>query len=608
MRMKSVLKYGTRALVLMTLLSLTMVAIGFGVFTKQVANAEIPVAPNSMEEEKPITIYASDGVTKIATLQPPDGVRTVVPSYKVSDNMKDALVSAEDRTFWDNYGFSFIGTARAAVDQARNVPGAGGGSGITQQLVKNTLVGNEHSLERKWKELVSSTKLTAAWTKDDIITSYLNIIYFGRGALGVEEAAQAYFNVSAAELDKSQSALLAGVIQAPSQHDPFINPDSAHARFEYVKDQMLRNGFITQEEYDNMEFPEVAEYTGPKSSTGTDGANGHIVTQALEELEAQGYTKDKLHSVGASVITTIDMNVQNKVVETGQNASANHGVSVGIATIDPKTGAVRGIYGGDDGYGYDLSKAPQMTGSTFKTFALASALDQGASLDEQIDSSNYSVNGVVTRNSGGQQSGMISLREATKQSLNTVFYRLQAQYGGPESTREYAQRLGVDATLSEDDGTVAQSIVLGSYGTSPLQLASGYATIANDGMRNDRHIVDRVKTSNGQQIMKVNTHPIQVIPSAVTRGIDSALAPIAEYSNNNQLGGGKFGYMKTGTVALNDYSNRDALSAGYTDNAATAVWVGTKQPGEALVSPIEGPIWGAGLPSRIWRDIMTEIG
>lgn len=591
------------------LLGLTIGTIGFSIFTNQVADAKIPDTPTSMEEEKPINFYASDGTTVIATLQPPGGVRTVVPHYKISNYMKDALVAAEDKTFWDNYGFSFLGTAQAAVKHLKNDPNAGGGSGITQQLVKNTLVGDEYSLDRKWKELLSSTKLTASWTKDDIITSYLNVVYFGRGALGVEEAAQAYFGVSAAELDLSQSALLAGIIQAPSQHDPYINPDSAQMRFDYVRDQMLENKLISQDEYDNMSFPKVREYTGPKSSTGIDGPNGHIITQALSELNAKGFSEDKLYSIGASVVTTIDMRTQNVVVENGQKASAQHNVSVGIATVDPKSGAVRGIYGGDDGTGYDLSNNPQMTGSTFKTFALAAALDNGISLDTPIDSSNYSVNGVVTQNSGGQQSGMVSLREATKQSLNTVFYRLQNMLpGGPSTTREYAQKLGVDAPLTEPDGSTAQSIVLGSYGSSPLQLASGYATLANDGVRNDRHIVDHVSTSNGQRVMKSDSHPIEVISPGVTRDVDAALAPIADYSNGNQLSNGKFGYMKTGTVALDNYSNRDALSAGYTDNASTAVWVGTKEPGQALVSPIEGPIWGAGLPSRVWRDIMNEVG
>ena len=608
-KIKIISKYALRTLIVTLLLGITLGLVGVSVFASQLDEAEIPESPTSMNQSKPIKFLASDGETVLATIQPEDGVRTVVPSYMISKHMKDAVVAAEDKHFWHNPGFSVVGTAGAVVKHLKNDPNAGGGSGITQQLIKNTVTGDEYSLDRKWNELLSSVNLTAKWTKDDIITAYLNTVYFGRGALGVQEAAQAYFGVNAGELDPSQSALLAGIIQAPSKHDPFVNPESSHYRFEYVKQQLIDNGSVSPEEANAMEFPEVKEYNGAKASTGLDGANGHIITQALDELQDAGFSKDDLHNIGANVVTTIDIDKQNFIVNKAQEEKKRHGVNISIATINPKNGAIIGIYGGDNGTGYDLSNNPQMTGSTFKVFPLAAALDHGISLDTPIDSSNYVVNGVVTQNDGGQQSGMVSIREATKQSLNTVFYRLQTMYpGGSTTTREYAHRMGVDAPLSEPDGSVAQSIVLGSYGTSPLQLANGFATIANDGVRNDRHIVEHVLTTNGQQVYKSDSHETQVISSDVTRNIDSALAPIAAYSNGNQLTNGKTGYLKTGTVALDGYYNRDALAAGYTDDAATAVWVGSLEDGTPLVSPIEGSIWGAGLPSRIWRDVMNYVG
>lgn len=608
-RFKKIRKYTFRFMVFMILTCMTLGLSGLAVFATQLDQAQIPDAPTSMEQSKPINIYANDGTTLLATLQPEEGVRTIVSSDKISEYMKKTLISAEDKTFYDNLGFSIMGTAQAAYRHLRNDPNAGGGSGITQQLAKNTIVGDDYSINRKWNELLSSVKLTASWTKDDIITAYLNTVYFGRGALGIEEAAQAYYGVHAGELNLSQSALLAGIIQAPSQHDPYVNEESAKNRFEYVRQQLLDNELITQEEYDSMEYPEVKKYRGPKQSTGLEGPNGHIVTQTMQELANKGYDKEKLHAIGASIVTTIDMNTQETIIEKARTTSETHGVQVGVATIDPRDGSIRGIYGGENGTGYDLSNNPQMTGSTFKVFPLAAALDNGIKLDQSVDSSNYTVNGVVTKNSGGQESGYISIREATKQSLNTVFYRLQTMYnGGAETTKEYAHKMGVDAPLAESNGATAESIVLGSYGTSPLQLASGYATIANDGVRNDRHIVDHVLTNNGQQTYKVNTHSIRVLDSRVTREIDSALSPIAAYSNGNQLTNGKKGYLKTGTVALNEYSNRDALAAGYTDEASTVVWLGTYEAGTPLVSPIEGSIWGAGAPSRLWRDIMNVVG
>lgn len=606
--MKKIGRILFRIMVVMALALVTCAVCGGYYFGSQVRSVEIPDTPSSMDQAKPITFTYSDGVTILGQLQPEEGVRTVVPGERISMHMKNAIVSAEDKTFWDNYGFSARGITAAAIRHLKNDPHAGGGSGITQQLVKNTLVGDEYSLERKWNELLSSVRLTARWDKDDIISAYLNIVYFGRGALGVEEAAQSYFGVSAAELNLPQSILLAGMVQAPSEYDPILNPEDAQTRFNYVADEMVDNGFITAQERADLVFPQAREYTGKKPDVGTKGTTGLLITQALNELETNGFDRKKLHSIGATVVTTIDQHVQQVVTDNAVSAEDQHGVRIGVATIDPHTGGILASYGGRDGTGYDVAVNPQMTGSTFKLFALTAALDNGIGLDTAIDSSNYVVNGVVTQNSGGQQSGMVSLREATKQSLNTVFYRLQQMYpGGPRTTREYAQRMGVDAPLAEPDGSTAESIVLGSYGTSPQQLATGYATVASDGTRNDRHIVSRVLTSNGQQTYRADPHPTTVLDPSITRQIDQALLPIAAYSNGNQLSG-KTGYMKTGTVALNNYSNRDALAVGYTDNASTAVWVGTNEAGDALVSPIEGAIWGAGLPSRLWKNIMNEVG
>ena len=168
--------------------------------------------------------------------------------------------------------------------------------------------------------------------------------------------------------------------------------------------------------------------------------------------------------------------------------------------------------------------------------------------------------------------------------------------------------MGVDAPLSEKDGSVNKALVLGAYGTSPIQLATGFSTIANNGIRNDRHIVDKVMTQNGQLEYKNNSHPTRVLSDHTAQDIDKALEPIAAYSNNNQLSG-KTGYVKTGTVALGDSGqNRDALAAGYTDNLALGIWMGALEDGAPVTDANGGMMWGAGAPTTLWRDILNEVG
>ena len=579
-----------------------LIASGF-VFVNGVSKADIP--DPATQDKTSIGIYASDGVTQLARVYPEDGVRRVVDNNQISQDMKNAIVSAEDRTFYGNPGFAPKRILKAALGHAKGNENAGGASTLTQQYVKNTLVGDEVTLERKWKEVLSATKLTASWEKDDIISSYLNTVFYGRRSIGIEKAAQNYFNVHAGELDVAQSALLAGLVQSPSSLNPDVDIDAAKERFEYVIGQMKRNGYIDENE--KIDFPVVVPYENKDVSTGISDANGHIVSEVFKELERKGFDREKLFNMGASIVTTIDPRVQNSVVKNASGAARYHGVSVGVTAIDPRTGSIRGIYGGDNGQGFNTATSPQMHGSVFKVFTLAAGLENGIGLDTVISSAPYEADGIMLNNSDGMTCGSCNLAEATKQSLNTVFYRLQDMIpGGPEETRRIAQLMGVSAELS-DDGYVAKSITLGSYGASTAQMASGFATIANNGVRNDTHIVDKVVTGNGKDAYKVNTHPQRVISESTAQQIDSALAPIPAYSNGNQLSG-KAGYGKTGTVALGDTgANRDAAMAGYTDNMAVSVWMGNSD-GSPLYEAGGSMMWGAGAPATTWKNILNEIG
>lgn len=604
-RVRKFFKIVGRTFTVLLALSLTLASIGAWYFTISVSNADTPDKPNELKDKSAVTILAADG-SELAKVYPPGGTRKIVSPDSIPQSMKDALVSAEDSSFYKNPGFDPLRIAAAGFGHLSGNSSAGGASTLTQQFVKNELVGDDYSLERKWKEVLSATKLTAEWDKDDIISGYLNIVYFGRGATGVEKAAQSYFGIRAAELNKSQSAFLAGVIQSPSVHDPAINEESAKQRFNYVVGQMRDNGYLSPEE--KLEFPETIPPKPTDTSTGIEGPNGHIVTMVEKELNSHGMSMEQMFTMGARINTTIDPRVQDSVVRNSQSASRSNGIRVSSVATDPSTGSIRGIYGGDDGQGFNYATEPQMTGSTFKVFTLAAGLENGHGLGTQLSSAPYFADGLELGNSGGATCGVCSLGEATKQSLNTSFYRLQDMLPqGPKTTREMAQRLGVEESLEDEGGFVAKSITLGSYGTSMKSMSHAMATIANNGYYNDQHIIDNIITRNDNTVYKVDTHGRQVLASSITNDIDRALEPIPAYSNGNQLSG-KTGYGKTGTVQLGDTGqNRDAIMIGYTDNMALSVWTGTDD-GSPLVDANGAMIWGAGVPATTWKNILNEVG
>lgn len=601
--MKTFARISWRFMVVMLLSLITIATVGGFVFVKGVDAAPVPHNPQAMKTKSAINIVAIDGITPIATIQPPEGTSEIVNARNISPYIKKSLIAAEDSSFQSNPGFAPQRILSAAYGHLVGNPNAGGGSTITQQLVKNTLVGDEMSLDRKWRELLSATKLTATWDKDDIISSYLNVVYFGRGAIGVEKASQAYFGKHASELSLSESALIAGVIQSPSRHDPAVNMESAQYRFDYVKEQLRDNNLITDKEYASMEFPHTIEPKPLDPSTGLSNETGHIASQALQELAAQGIDKDELFNQGATIVTTIDPKVQQVVVDSARNAQNSSGLISAVVSVDNATGGVRGMYGGDDGLGYDRAYNEQLTGSTFKIFTLTAALDSGvASLDTPVSSEPYVIGNHTVNNSEGMSCGTCSIAEATKQSLNTSFYRIvdmlpqQAQ-----SVADMAHRLGVTSPLKEQDGSVNHSITLGTYGTSMRDMAFATSTILNGGTKMKNHIVDNVENRNKQVIYRVDNKGERVISPETANNVKTALAPIADYSNGNGIG--KPSYAKTGTTEHPSLpGNRDGIMVGGSDTLTTAVWMGM-----ADGSP-RADLWGATHPASLWSTIMRQVG
>ena len=580
--------------------------------------------PGDIRTSQVSTILASDG-SEIAKIVPPEGNRVDVDISQVPVHVRDAVMAAEDRDFYTNPGFSISGFARAVRNNlfGRDIQG---GSTITQQYVKNALVGDQRygvrGLIRKAKELVISTKMSQQWSKDEVLQSYLNIIYFGRSAYGVSAASRAYFDKPVEQLTVAEGALLAALIQRPSTLDPSVDAEGALERWNWVLDGMVTIGALSKQDRAGQVFPLTVPPDKAKTENLTTGPNGLIERQVTKELlELFNIDEDTLNTQGLQITTTIEPQAQSAAVDAaaayldGQMPE----MRTAVVSIDPRTGGVRAYYGGTDATGFDFAQAGLPTGSSFKVFTLVAALEQGMGLGYQVDSSPLKVDDKLTiTNVDGAGCGTCNIAEALKQSLNTSFYRLMLKLkNGPEDVADAAHRAGiaesfpgVNYTLSEDGvgGPSAPGVVLGKYDTRVIDMASAYATLADSGVYHRPHFVQRVVNAQGDVLFDVTAEDAageRRIEAAVADNVTAAMQPIPGWSAGHNMAGGRLSAAKTGTHQLGDTgANRDAWMVGFTPSLSTAVWVGTVKGDQPLVNSWGGSVYGSGLPADIWKATM----
>ena len=579
--------------------------------------------PGDIRTNQVSTILANDG-SVLAQIIPPEGNRIDINISQVPVHVRQAVIAAEDRNFYTNPGFSLSGFARAIRSDLLGGD-LQGGSTITQQYVKNDLVGSAQSgwsgLIRKAKELVIATKMSGEWSKDDVLQAYLNIIYFGRGAYGISAATKAYFDKPVEQLTVSEGALLAALIRRPSLLDPAIDPEGSAARWNWVLDGMVDIKALSPQERAAQVFPATVPPDQAHAQNQTTGPTGLIERQVTKELlQLFNIDERSLNTQGLQITTTIDPKAQQAAEKAvskylhGQDSA----MRAAVVSIDPRNGGVEAYYGGPDANGFDFAQAGLQTGSSFKVFALIAALEQGIGLGYQVDSSPVTVDGIKITNVEGESCGTCNIAQALKISLNTSYYRLMLKLkNGPEDVAAAAHQAGVATsfpgvthTLSEDGqgGPPNNGIVLGQYQTRVLDMASAYATLAASGVYHRPHFVQKVVNSAGQVLFDAgagdNTGE-QRIPQAVANNVTAAMEPIAGYSRGHNLAGGRPSAAKTGTTQLGDSTNnKDAWMVGYTPSLSTAVWVGTVKDNKPLVNASGSAVYGSGLPSDIWKAAM----
>ncbi|MBW0118033.1 penicillin-binding protein [Pseudonocardia sp. KRD-169] len=555
----------------------------------------VPSPTDAVTNQVALVSY-SDG-SRLTRLVPEEGNRIAVAIGDVPPHVREAVLAAEDRTFYSNPGFDLTGILRAVWNQVQG--GSGGGSTITQQYVKNALVGDEYSLWRKYKEVVLAVKISQERTKDEILGDYLNAIYFGRGAYGIQSASQAYFGKPVQLLDPSEGALLAGLIQSPSRWDPARNPDRAVERWNFVLDGMVAQGWLGAPERATVQFPATIEPRRAAAGVPAD-ANGHVVTAVTAELDSLGITSEDLAQEGLRITTTIDPERQQQAVDAAQAALEGQpdNLRSAMVAIEPQTGGILAYYGGDNGLGLDYARVQRLAGSTFKPFVVLAGLQQDppVGLGETFDGEE--VPGL--RNAEGADCDRCDLKQAMTVSNNVVFNTLAKQVG-PESVAAAARAAGITAPLDDPN----EGIALGNKEVSALELASAYATIAGGGVWHQPHLVSEVVTADGRVLFSAPTEGERRFPERVARNVVESMLEVAG-QDGLALPDGRPVAAKTGTVQSRfDGDNNDAWMAGFTPSLSTSVWIGTDMNTPIRTSSGD-PISGKTLPGDVWQTFMGE--
>ena len=554
-------------------------------------------------------VYAGDGHTILAVLRGSQS-RVLVHSADISPFMKQAIVATEDKRFYEHRGVDIRGMGRALWADIRHKGAVQGGSTITQQFVKNALTGNARSVTRKLKEATLAWQLEQKWSKDQILTAYLNTIYFGNGAYGVERAARTYFGHRAKKLTLAEAALLAGIPEDPTLYDPVAHPQTAKARRTTVLKLMLAQKIIEPGQFRSAERAPMPKPQNVHLS-GVQGLAPYFGEYVKQQLIVRFGAK-KVFGSGFKVDTTINFQLQSLArAAIHKWLPSPNGPQAALVALDPRSGAVLAMYGGNSFHVSQFNLATQgerQPGSAFKPFVLATALKEGISPLTTFVSKPISIflgnKYWYVHNFEGEYLGPIDLAKAITVSDNSVFSQL-TKVVGPAEVVQTAKQMGITSKLQSYFG-----IGLGVEAVNPLEMARAYSSFADGGVRvdgsvfgNEPRAITTIENDKNQIVYQnapVGTRVLspaedqiitQLLQGVVTSGTGTAAAlpdrPVAG---------------KTGTTE--NYG--DAWFVGYTPQLVTAVWVGYPNTLKPMLTEFHGsPVVGGTYPALIWKSFMS---
>lgn len=543
------------------------------------------------------TIYAADKKTVLAEITLTNRIHS--DSDQIDPNAKNALVAVEDERFYEHGAVDPIGIARAIFV---NVTGGStqGASTLTQQLVRNTILLNEmedRTLQRKVREMYIAMKLEEEYSKDDILTAYLNVVNFGNGNYGIEAASRDYFGHSADNLSVAEAAFLVGIPNSPTKYDPKTDYDATVSRMNTVLYRMLDNGYITQEEYDEAIANPPVIVTENQTDNIADIAPYFVdyVKQLLRENTNNKYGLENNTFGGYSVYTTLDVKDQNAANAAIADTLSDSDLDASLTSVDPDNGYIVAMVGGRDYKADNYNLSTQMArqpGSTFKPFTLIAAMQLGMSPDTRVDSSSPAkiTDEWTVKNSGGGSYGWVDLRYATAQSLNTVYARVAHEIGA-QAIVDTAHAMGIKSDLD-----AVESISLGTQGVNTLEMASAYATIAAGGIYREPVAITKIETVDKETIYEVSENPgVQVISPEIAYLATQCMQGVIQWGTGTgaRLASGQVAAGKTGTSE----NGRDLWFVGFTPQLSTAVWTGYRQEQDT-------PLYGGTTSTPIWKKYM----
>ena len=508
---------------------------------------------------------------------------------EIPKTMVHAIVAVEDRRFFDHIGIDSKGIARAAVTNAMSGRLRQGGSTLTQQLAKNMFLTQARTIKRKAQETLLAFWLEVKFSKQQILTLYLNRVYFGGGAYGVDAASRKFFGHSARKLSIAESAVLAGVVQSPSRLAPHINPEGAWKRGKFVIKALVSTGLLTQEKSEDIAS------TMPFIVSGGPGINVRFFTDWITQ-EADRVLQFRGRSL--IVYTTLDPTMQvaatNALHKHLEGEGATRNASEGALIAMEQDGAVKAMVGG---YSYSKSQfnravlAKRQPGSTFKLFAYLAALENGIKPSDIYHDQAITIDGWSPKNYSGKHYGDMPLTEAFARSVNTIAVQV-AEKTGREKVAEMARRLGITTNVSP-----VASLPLGTEEVRLIDLTGAYAAVANGGLGVKAYGIVEISSLQGEVLYRhIAEPPVPVLTQDTIEKITPMLEAVITSGSGRNAAIDRPAAGKSGTTQ----DSRDAVFEGFTSDLTAGVWIGNDDN-----TPMKS-VTGGGLPARVWSDFMLE--
>ena len=530
--------------------------------------------------------------------------RLPVKMDKIPKHVRAAFVSIEDNRFYEHSGIDYRGTFRAFISNLKGEE-VQGGSTITQQLAKNAFLTQERTISRKIKEAFLARQMENKYTKDEILNMYLNQIYFGEGAYGVESASLTYFGKHVQDIDLAEAATLAAIPKSPNYYDPMENPKANKERRDIVLDQMVKYGHITQADAAKAKAENVKirkDETDGKKKDLRSYFFDYICQQVIDK-----YGADMLYKGGLKIYTTLDSSMQAKAERAIRylpdiwTDDPDHLTQpqVGLVALDPTNGYIKAMIGGRGQDKFNRAVlAQRQPGSSFKAFVYLTAMDNGLNAATMVDDKPLRIGGWQPQNAGGGFHGTVTFRTALSRSFNIPAIRVALRVGTDKVMR-MAKACGITSLVEEGpytDNNPAMALGGLTKGVSPLEMAEAYGTIANNGVLNQPVSIIKIVDRNGKIIFEHKHAPKQVVSAKAAYQTTDMLKDVLISGTAGGSGLGRPAAGKTGTT---DYS-KDAWFCGYTPNLSCAVWVGDDR------NRSMGAMYGSGAPLSIWHDFMIN--